>query len=91
MKLHIKVTSKDIENGFPNEPCKCPIALALIRAFPHDRLIPSVTGYAIEFIDSLGRWYMYCPTTREIEDFIRTFDSGNFVKEFECDLDFEHV
>jgi len=32
--MDVEVTQDDIDNGVPEDPCNCPIALALNRAFP---------------------------------------------------------
>lgn len=36
MRLRIKVTQNDIDNGTPGKECECPVALAIKRAFEVD-------------------------------------------------------
>lgn len=68
----IEVTQDDIDCGVPQDGCECPIARALIRAFPEQE--PFVELYTIQINDS------EVPTTQRIRDFIQDFDANRPVQ-----------
>ncbi len=79
--ITIAVSEADIENGIPNNPAHCPVAVALQRLLQRDDV--SVTGPTVH----IGEHLTYkLPTAAK--DFIAEFDSGNYAyaRAFSFDL-----
>ena len=88
----IEVTVDDIKNGIPGDECACPIALAIMRAFPNAYLV-SVNGDSIMVHYSLqddNEDYNQYDSPASVDSFISKFDNEEFrseVKPFEFELE----
>ena len=83
MKLKIKVTQEDINNGEPCETMSCPVALALSRQL--NLFNPVYVSYSYFSTDNK---YVYLP--RSVKRFIHRFDSGEEVKPFNFIINYEN-
>lgn len=72
----VKVTAEHIKKGLKEDPCNCPIALALKDAGYKEVL---VRGSEIEF-DSTNGYAICIAAGTRIDLFIDDFDSGTKVK-----------
>ncbi len=72
--MRIDVTAEDIEKGFPDSPCFCPIALAVKRIKPS--YVEVLVGRETIIVGSYlaGSYSYILPTIAR--DFIRRFDMG---------------
>lgn len=75
--MKITVTQEDIEEGSPNDPCGCPIALAIGRAIQR---IPAVHHKCI-----IIRSKKYI-LPAEAQAFVHDFDNEVEVKPFEFEI-----
>lgn len=69
--MKIKVTKEDIRNGKRGKCSKCPVALAIGRIFPNERI--SVTELGIK----IGRMLLVIP--KRVDCWVGRFDEGNVV------------
>jgi hypothetical protein len=77
MTLHIRVTQRDIDRGLQGDSFRCPVALAVKRAFK------AATVWVREVvIVTKGRSQHTYATPPEIEGFLESYDSA--ILEFEC-------
>ena len=77
----INVTEEDIQAGIVFDPCNCPVARALRRAFR--RKIVSA-GEGLLTIGKRGKISWYTPSA--VRAFISDFDAGSTVKPFKFEL-----
>jgi hypothetical protein len=76
MKLHIRVTQRDIDRGLQGDSFRCPAALAVKRAFKAD------TVWVREvIIVTKGRSQHTYATPPEVQGFLESYDSA--ILEFE--------
>jgi hypothetical protein len=59
-KRRIEVTQEDLKSGVSNDPARCPIALAVARAFPEAQRV-SVTGGGVDLDMGEGVWTYRLP------------------------------
>lgn len=81
--MRIQVTAEDIAAGKPGEMCACPIALAVARAVPCERICVSAFGIALE----QGQDLLYARLPGRADQFIKAFDDGEPVGEIEFELE----
>jgi len=75
--VRIRVTKGDIEAGVQGNSFRCPVALAVRRAFKADEV------WVREIIIvTKGRLRRTCVAPPEVQDFLERFDSA--ILEFEC-------
>lgn len=89
MKLKIEVTEDDINNGVKYHPCRCPIALAVIRAL--DVPVCDVEVENNIYISYLSKQFVYHDPTGEIQYFITAYDHDRLVVPFEFEAEFKLV
>lgn len=77
--MKVTVTQEDIGHGIKNNPCHCPVALALIAAGVPN---PSVFGNCVWAGD--GSFYKL---PAEAYQFIADFDQGKLVSPIEFDVE----
>jgi len=82
--MQIRVTSKHIKRGKPQQSVTCPIALAVAEKL-HKRA--GVDQIDILYRDVRGQWYS-CKTPDIVAAFIEDFDIGKPVKPFTFKCDF---
>lgn len=75
-KVVVEMTQRDIDNGKPGDPCNCPVARALKRAF-QDRRVSAGEGY-LWVGPSARRITWRTPGT--VRHFISQFDEGQKVE-----------
>lgn len=78
MTRRIEVTASDIAEGRPQDSCKCPIALACIRAGYAN---PEVDGITVDSLT--GSWRL----PSEAQAFVDAFDAGRPVLPFAFELE----
>ncbi len=76
MMLHIRVTQRDIDRGAQSDSFRCPVALAVKRAFKADAVWVREV-----IIVTKGRARQTYATPPEVENFLELYDSA--VLEFE--------
>lgn len=82
----IEVTQEDINKGQQSSCAKCPIALALARAFPGRE---TLAGVFYLFIYNLkGETIFQAITPQEVVHFMNSFDVGKEVVPFSFTVDF---
>lgn len=80
----LSITQADIDTGVRGDPCHCPIAQALRRAFPgHNVRVGNAIQILINSDDKDYQWYRLSEDARL---FIRTFDRGGIVYPFDMEL-----
>lgn len=89
MKLKIEVTEEDIKNGIKCNPCRCPIALAVIRAL--DVPVCDVEVENNIYLIYPNRQFVYRDSTGKIQYFISAYDHDRMVIPFEFEAEFELV
>jgi hypothetical protein len=82
--IKIDVTSDDIAKGEREQPCRCPIALALTRAHPGQWVLGEHTA-DFYFDDADGTISL----PNEARDFIKRFDNGDPVEPFSFELELD--
>jgi hypothetical protein len=75
----ITVTQEDINVGMPNRCYRCPVALALTRAFNETAEVLYGSAYIVD-----SRQYLKLPI--EVSCFISSFDKGEPVKPFSFEV-----
>lgn len=75
MNVVIEVTQKDIDAGVKKDCNKCPIALAMLRAFPEAAKVCVDGDCLTVFVND--REMLEATTTEEAYSFIERFDSGD--------------
>lgn len=78
----VSVTEQDIKKGIKGDPCKCPVARALKRAF-HERNISAGAGFM--FVGPPKRRISW-RTPEDVTTFIERFDEELKVKPIEFSL-----
>jgi hypothetical protein len=81
----IKITQQDIDRGDPGNALSCPIALAIKRDFPGEKV--KVASSRIEIGDVVLVLNVNSSSIK-VYDFIEAFDMGLPVAPFEVDLKF---
>ncbi len=81
--IKVEVTAEDIETGKRNDPCHCPVALAIMRTVPG--VSPDGGLFAGVFV---LRWADKCMRTPDaVAEFIVQFDGGGDVHPFAFELE----
>lgn len=93
MNKTVQVTQMDIDGGIPEDACRCPIALALLREFGPD-CGPSVDPDRVDFGKPPGKTYEGpMPSTFIFEDYvemwIQAFDAGTPQGPIELDMEWD--
>lgn len=78
----VNVTQEDIDNGKPRHICGCPVALAVKRM----ALDPGSVYVSGRYTNIDGHQHV---NSRKTSKFVNDFDSGNPVKPFEFEIEFE--
>lgn len=89
MKLKLNVTPADIRLGVPEDGCKCPIALALIRAATEAGI--GLTAWEVDDVTielTTKEEEMHCRCTPLMSEFVVDFDDGDDVYPFEQEVEF---
>lgn len=76
--MKIEVTQDDILEGKIGKSCYCPIALAMKRAYGHDKIVVSRSVCEIDYVEFA--------TPKEAGRFIVRFDNGFHVSPFSFDF-----
>ena len=84
--MTITVSAEDIRCGIPNEPCRCPIALATRRVNPSLQVVVSTKDVSLmsSFADLSYKCY---DLPAEAKEFVRKFDVGDDVQPFSFELE----
>lgn len=82
MKLTISVTQEDIDNGEPEEPDACPIALSVERLVGANNWIGVTDVDLCIWSPKLEMQPYTQPLPRSAQKFVTRFDGGKAVKPF---------
>jgi hypothetical protein len=89
----INVTAEHIAAGERENCERCPVALAIRDAFPHlvyIEVAPEGISISLRGADIWGL-KAHVDVAREVQEFIRAFDSGEPVEPFTFELDYPKV
>lgn len=85
--MKIDITQEDIDNGKPQDPCRCAASVAIARSFEVEQRFVSVFKNIVILSDDMRRSISF-PTPPQLLAFIEVVDSGGKAQPLSFDLDF---
>lgn len=89
MRIHIVITADDIAKAHRQEDSRCPVAMAIIRAYPDARHV-KVTNEKIVFSDLTTRLRYTFATPPQIAQFVDRWDREGQAAPIDFRLDQRH-